>query len=62
MKFTMIGQEKKQPFNTVDCWIEVTSQAGLTVSIIFMKDYNYVVTILWLDCSVFSPLIQAPMC
>jgi hypothetical protein len=31
MKFTMVGEEKKWPFDTGDCLIEVTSWSGLTV-------------------------------
>ena len=30
MKFSMTGKEKKVPFNTGDCLIEVTTQTGLT--------------------------------
>ena len=31
MKLSMTGQEKGDLFNTVDCLIEVTAWAGLTV-------------------------------
>jgi len=31
MKFSMTGQEKRWPFNTGDCLIEVTTWVGLTV-------------------------------
>ena len=37
MQFSMTGQEKGWPFNTGDCLIEVTSRAGLTVLLFYMK-------------------------
>jgi hypothetical protein len=33
MKFSMTGQEKKWPFHTGDCLIELTAWVGLTVFI-----------------------------
>ena len=31
MNFSMTGQEKKRPFNTGDCLIEVSTWTGFTV-------------------------------
>jgi hypothetical protein len=50
MKFSMTGQEKVRLFNTGDCLTEVTTCAGLTVTIYdYMKSHYqfwlYVVTL-----------------